>query len=164
MSRIIIIAAVSSNLAIGTGGDMPFHISADLRRFKSLTMGFPLIMGRRTFESFPGGALPGRRNIVVTRNPSYTAADIETAPGLDKALEMAADAEKVFIIGGGQIYRQALPLADELDLTEIDSEVVGADTFFPDYRPEEWLQTARGEILTDPRSGAAFRFCRYERR
>lgn len=164
MSRIIIIAAVSRNLAIGIGGDMPFHISADLRRFKSLTMGSPLIMGRRTFESFPGGALPGRRNIVITRNPAYTAADIETAPGLDRALEMAAGAEKVFVIGGGQIYHQALQIADELDITEIDSEVVDADTFFPDYRTDRWRQTARSETMTDPRSGIGFRFCRYKRR
>jgi len=163
MSRIIIIAAVANDGAIGRSGDMAFHISADLKRFKSLTMGFPVIMGRKTFESFPSGPLPGRRNIVITRNPSYTAAGIETVPDLNRALEIAAGAEKVFIIGGGQIYRQALHLADELDITEIDSRVDNADTFFPDYHTDGWMLTAQGEAMTDPRSGAVFRFCRYER-
>lgn len=160
MSRKIIIAAVTRNLAIGIGGDMPFHISADLRRFKSLTMGYPIIMGRRTFESFPGGALPGRRNIVISRNPSARFDGAETATSLDEALAMTADAEKLFIIGGGQVYSQAMAIADELDLTEIDAVADNADTFFPEIT-DEWSLTEVSEPMTDPRSGARFRFtCR----
>lgn len=138
MSEIHIIVAIDRNGAIGRGGDLLFHISADLRRFKSLTMGCPIIMGRKTFESFPKGPLPGRRNIVVTRNPEYRRDGIETASSLTQALELAADAPDVYIIGGGEIYRQAITLADRLDLTEIDASVPDADTFFPPIDPELW--------------------------
>lgn len=117
-------------------------------------------MGRHTFESFPGGALPGRRNIVITRNPATRFDGAETATSLDEALAMAADAEKVFIIGGGQVYSQAMAVADELDLTEIDAVAENADTFFP-IITDEWSLTEVSEPMTDPRSGAKFRFtCR----
>lgn len=160
MSRKIIIAAITRNLAIGIKGDMPYHISADLRRFKSLTMGYPIIMGRRTFESFPTGALPGRRNIVISRNPEAVFKDAEKVSSLEDALRLTADAEKVFIIGGGQIYSQAMNLADELDLTEIDAVTENADTFFPEIT-HDWVITSQTDEMTDPRSGAKFRFtCR----
>lgn len=96
-------------------------------------MGWPIVMGRRTFESFPNGALPGRRNIVITRNASYAPAGAETAPGLDEALKMCEGVEQVFIIGGGEIYRQAISRADRLLLTEIDASPDDADTFFPPF-------------------------------
>lgn len=156
-----IIAAVAHGGAIGIGGDMPFHISADLRRFKAFTMGHPLIMGRKTFESFPAGPLPGRRNIVITRNPDYKADGIEKALSLSDAIAMVSGCEKAFIIGGGQIYAQAMEMADELDLTEIDSDVVGADTFFPAFDSGQWQEIEASPYQTDPRSGAKFRFtCR----
>ena len=104
---ITIIVAATRDMAIGRGGDLLYHISDDLKRFKSLTMGWPIIMGRKTFESFPKGALPGRRNIVVTRNAGYTAPGVETASSLDEALAMCKGSENVFITGGGEIYRQA---------------------------------------------------------
>lgn len=131
---VTIIAAVTRDFALGDSGELLYHISDDLRRFKELTMGHPIIMGRRTFESFPKGALPGRRNIVVTRNAGYEAPGIETAPSLEAAVAMAAgeDAGKeAFVIGGGEIYRQALPMADRLELTVIDAERPEADTRFP---------------------------------
>jgi dihydrofolate reductase len=136
-----IIAAVARGGAIGRGGDLLFHISADLRRFKALTMGCPIIMGRKTFESFPRGPLPGRRNIVVTRQTDYPAQGISTAGSLQQALEIAADAEKVYVIGGGEIYRQAFDMADVLDITEIHADAPDADTFFPPIDPNRWELT-----------------------
>ena len=132
MTNITIIVAATRDMAIGDRGDLLYHISDDLKRFKSLTMGHPIIMGRKTFESFPKGALPGRRNIVVTRNISYTAPGIETASSVDDAVKMCEGAERAFIIGGGEIYRQALPVADCIELTLIDAERPDADTRFPD--------------------------------
>lgn len=136
--EIRIIAALTRNGAIGRGGDLLFHISADLRRFKQLTMGCPIIMGRKTFESFPKGPLPGRRNVVVTRQPDYSREGIDAVSSLEAALALVADAPKVFIIGGGEIYRAAMPMATHLDLTEIDASVADADTYFPPIDPTEW--------------------------
>lgn len=157
---IIIIAAVTRDLAIGHRGDLLYHISDDLRRFRSLTMGHPIVMGRTTFESFPKGALPGRRNIIVTRNPSYQAPGAETAESLREALALAAtpaegiDSSRIYIIGGGQIYRQALPLADTLELTLIDAVRPDADTRFPH------VELPAGVTMdhTDPASGIAYSF------
>ncbi len=117
-SEVSIIAIVARNGAIGRGGDQPFHIREDFQRFKALTMGRPIVMGRRTFEALPKGALPGRRNIIVTRNASWTAEGVETAQTLEDAIALGASAsDEVMIIGGGEIYRQALPLATQLYLT-----------------------------------------------
>ncbi|MDE6276878.1 MAG: dihydrofolate reductase, partial [Muribaculaceae bacterium] len=107
---ISIIVAIDRGGAIGRSGDLLYHIREDLRHFKALTVGNTVVMGRKTFESLPKGALPDRRNIVVTRNAQFSAPDIETAPSLEKALEMAADGPgETFIIGGGKIYARALP-------------------------------------------------------
>lgn len=139
-----IIVACTRDFAIGRDGDLLFHISDDLKRFKALTMGHPIIMGRRTFESFPKGALPGRRNIVVTRNSEYSAPGIETAPSLEAALALCGhDSPAPFIIGGGEIYRQALPLSDKIELTLIDATAPDADTLFPVLSADEW------SVLTD---------------
>lgn len=160
---ISIIAIVARNGAIGTGGDQPFHIREDFRRFKALTLGKPIVMGRRTFEALPSGALPGRRNIVVTRNAAWRAEGVETAPSLTAAVGMAADTPEVMIIGGGEIYRQAMPLADRLYITEVDADVEDADTFFPPFDPAEWRQEESTDYQVDPRSGAPFRFLVYDR-
>lgn len=127
-----IIAAIDQQRGIGYGGDMLYHIREDLRRFKSLTMGHTLVMGRKTFDSLPGGALPGRRNIVITRNEAWTAPGAERASSLAEALAMAAG-DEIYIIGGGQVYAEALSLADVLDLTLIHSAAPEVDTFFPPY-------------------------------
>lgn len=127
-----IIAAIDQQRGIGYGGDMLYHIREDLRRFKSLTMGHTLVMGRKTFDSLPGGALPGRRNIVITRNEAWTAPGAERAASLVDALAMAGD-DEVYVIGGGQVYAEALPLADVLDLTLIHSSAPQVDTYFPPY-------------------------------
>ena len=160
-----IIAAVGRDGAIGRRGDLAFHISADLRRFKALTTGNTVVMGRRTFQSLPKGALPDRRNIVVTRNPSFTAPGIETAPSLQGALDMAEASERhTFIIGGGEIYAQALPHAGELHLTMIDADCPGADTFFPIVSPEEWILSEDSAWETDPKTGLRYRFVCYCRK
>lgn len=141
--RIVIVAARADNGVIGREGDMPWRLSTDFRRFKTLTMGKPLVMGRKTLESLPG-LLPGRPHVVVTRNADYTAPEgVVRASSLDEGLRIAAslahDAGKdeVCVIGGGEIYRQALPLADRLYITHVEAAPEG-DTTFPDIDPEVW--------------------------
>lgn len=144
-----IIAAVCSNGAFGRGGDLLFHISDDLKRFKALTMGHPIIMGRKTFESFPKGPLPGRRNIVISRQKDYAPAGAEVFDSPAAALDACTDADEVFIIGGGEIYRQFIDDADELLLTEIDDAPNDCDTFFPHFSHRLHQATAWTE--TSPR-------------
>ncbi len=133
--RISIIAAIASgNRALGKGGDLIYKISEDLKRFKQLTYGHPVIMGRKTFESI-GRPLPGRTNIIVTHDPKFAAEGCVVVHDLNEALRQAVLAsgnDEVFIIGGGQIYKQALPKADRLYLTIVEGNPK-ADTFFPDY-------------------------------
>lgn len=162
----IIAAVVPDTYAIGRGGDLLYHVSADLRHFKELTMGNSVVMGRKTYESLPKGALPGRRNIVVTRQKDYRAQGIETAASLPEALELAAnDGREVFVIGGGEIYRQAFPLADRLELTEIYAPTPpDADTYLDRPDPAQWAESARGERLCDERSGLEYAFVCYNRK
>lgn len=154
-----IIAAITRNGALGRDGDLLFHIREDLKRFKALTMGSPIIMGRKTFESFPKGALPGRRNMVITRDPDYTAPSIETFGSVTEAIDTAG--RDCFIIGGGSIYEQTIGIADELLLTEIDAEDPQADTFFPAIDPSRWSLNEESECYCDPLTGVSYRFTRY---
>ena len=154
---ITIIAAVAADGAIGREGRLLWHLSDDLRRFKRLTMGKPMVMGRRTFESLPG-ALPGRRNIVVTRNASYRAEGAETAPSLEAALAMCAGAEDVMIIGGAQIYAEAMPLATRMELTRIDATAPDADAHFPSVDPARWRIVATDGPHCDPRSAVGYSY------
>lgn len=155
---IAIIVAATRDMAIGNGGDLLYHISDDLKRFKSLTMGCPIIMGRKTFESFPKGALPGRRNIVVTRNGDYRADNVETAPSVEAAISMCEGYERVYVIGGGEIYRQALPLASRLELTLIDTLRPEADTRFPEINLAALGVPEPVFDRTDTRSGVKYCF------
>lgn len=155
---ISIIVAVARGNAIGRKGDLLFHISADLRRFKEITMGHPIIMGRKTFESFPKGPLPGRQNIVITRQSDYSHDGITVVGSFSDALAAAGDANETFIIGGGEIYREAINEASRLYLTEIDAEVEEADTFFPAIDTKEWQVTEKGEWIEDERTGVRYRF------
>lgn len=155
---IAIIVAATLDMAIGDHGDLLYHISDDLKRFKALTMGCPIIMGRRTFESFPKGALPGRRNIVVTRNPDYSAPGIETAPSLEEAIAMCAGSERIYIIGGGEIYRQAIPIADRLELTLIDALRPEADTHLDGIDLSALGISNPDFDLTDPKTGVKYCF------
>lgn len=158
MANISIIVAITRNNAIGRKGDLLFHISEDLRQFKSITMGHPIIMGRKTFESFPNGALPGRRNIVISRQHDYAAPGIDVTSSLADAIDSLQQCDEAFIIGGGEIYRQALSLCTKLYLTEIDIDITDADTFFPQINRDEWDIVTQSETKQDPRSGVNFRF------
>ena len=158
-----IIAAITNDYGLGRNGDMLYHISADLKRFKAITMGHPLVMGRKTFESFPKGPLPGRRNMVITRNVDYAREGIETYPSLSAALAACEDADAM-IIGGGEIYSQSMPQADRLLITEIDAVAPDADTHFPVIDCDVWKAVDIGEWDTDPRSGARYRFVEYARK
>ena len=136
-----LVVAMDRNRVIGRDNALPWRLPDDLAYFKRVTMGHPVIMGRRTWESI-GRALPGRRSVVVTRDPAYAAPGAETAPSLDAALERLAGSDRVYVVGGGELYRAALPLADELVLTEIDEDLA-ADTFFPAWNRAEFRQTSR---------------------
>ncbi|MCH5219785.1 MAG: dihydrofolate reductase [Muribaculaceae bacterium] len=159
VTNLSIIVAVTTNNAIGRNGQLLFRLSDDMKFFRKTTMDHPVIMGRKTWESLPAGALPGRRNIVVSRNPSFIADNAEVVDSIDKALELVRDCEEAFIIGGAQIYAGVLPLASKLYLTLIDSNVTDADAFFPTLDPTEWREeTPTSPTLTDPKTGVNFRF------
>ena len=158
-----IIVIIDRDRAIGRAGDQPYHISGDFRHFKALTLGHPVIMGRRTFEALPKGALPGRLNVVVSRNPQWSAPDTVRAASLEDAIRLTADAEP-FVIGGAQIYAQALPLASDLYLTEVDASTADADTFFPEINPADWQEVDCSEDMTDERSGLTYRFLHLRRK
>lgn len=162
--EIVLIAAVAEkNRVIGDGMDLPWHLPEDLKRFKRLTLGYPLIMGRRTFESIVhqfGGMLPNRRNIVLTSNPDRLAEyDVEHYPGIDEALAAVAGELRVFIGGGGGIYEQFLPQADRLELTLVEGDYQG-DTYFPPY--EHLVGPVFEQHAVDARDG--FRFVTFVRR
>ena len=162
--QISIIVAIAQGYAIGRKGDLLFHISADLRRFKDITMSHPIIMGRKTFESFPKGPLPGRENIVITRQSDYHHDGITVVGSLSAALTAADGVDEAFVIGGGEIYREAINHATKIYLTEIDAKVEDADTFFPEINPNIWEETETSEWFTDERSGARYRFVCLSRR
>ena len=143
MPELYIIAGVAADGAIGRGGDLAVHSRRDMRYFKDTTMGHPVIMGRRTWQSLPKGALPGRRNIVITRDPSFQAEGAEVVHSLDQALELTRDSAEVpFVIGGAQIYAQAIDRASRLYLTAFDTTVPDADAHFPAVDPARWRLTS----------------------
>lgn len=158
---ITIIVAVCKNRAIGRRGDLIHHLRGDMRHFKELTVGHPVIMGRKTFESLPKGALPERRNIVVTRNRQFTAPGIETAPSLVDALKLCSPAEDIFIIGGASIYSEAIEIADKIELTEIATSPDDADTFFPEINPKFWALVSETDWHEDEKTGIKYRFLTY---
>jgi len=142
--RISIVVAVSANGVIGRDGGLPWHLPEDLRRFKRITMGKPLIMGRTTHESI-GRALPGRQNIVITRQQDYRAEGCDVVSCPAEALRAAGDAEEVMVIGGGEIYALFLRRTDRIHLTRVDAEVDG-DTYFPRLDPDDWMLVEREAV------------------
>ncbi len=153
-----LIAAHDPNLVIGLDGGLPWHYPEDLKFFKKTTMGYPVLMGRGVFEEIGEKKLPGRRNIVLTKTKSYPDKDVEVFSSLDHAIEHLKDVEKVFVIGGGEIYKQTISKADQLYITEIHKEYDG-DTFFPEYRDKigsEWREVWR-------ENHEEFSFIRYEK-
>ncbi len=158
---VCLIAGVARNGAIGRDNALLWRLPEDLQRFKRLTMGSPLIMGRRTWDSI-GRPLPGRRSLVISRNPAWQAAGAERAASLDDAIARAGAVPKVFVIGGAEVYALALPRADELLLTEVDADY-DADTFFPPWRREDFIETGRAEHAGGD-GRPAYRFVDYRRR
>lgn len=154
-----IIAIVARNGGIGRGNALLWHLSDDLKHFKRTTMGCPIVMGRKTWESI-GRPLPGRRNVVVTRNRDFAPAGADTAASLDAALDLLAGTPRVFVIGGGELYGAALPLADTLVLTEVDAEAE-ADTFFPPWDRTRFRETAREDHMNA--GGPNYSFVTYTR-
>lgn len=161
-SRISIVVAVTKkDAAIGNGGKLLFHISDDLKRFKRLTLGHPIIMGRKTYESI-GHPLPERSNFIVTRNPDFKAAGATIVRSLEEATEKAGELDsEIFVIGGGDIYKQALPYTDKLYLTIVESDAKG-DVFFPDWRKDFTKETFREERC-DPKTGLDYTWIDLER-
>ena len=158
--RIALVAAVTRDGGIGKGGDLLVRISEDQRHFRRLTMGNPVVMGRKTWQSI-GKALPGRRNIVVSRDRGFVAAEAEVVPSLADAISLAGAVETVFVIGGAALYAEALAQADGLYLTEIDA-TVPADTFFPLWNRDEFVAVSRDERRGN--DGTGYAFVEYRRR
>ena len=159
--NISLIVAASSNGVIGAGGELPWHLPDDFAHFKATTMGKPIVMGRKTWESI-GQALPGRTNIVITRQHAYEADGAVIVASLDAALAVEP-AEEIFVIGGGQIYDEALPRASRVYLTRVDAEIDG-DTHFPALNDSEWALTASRAHAADERHAYAFDIRQYDRR
>ena len=159
--RIVLIAALDRNGLIGRDNDLPWRLPADLGHFKRHTLGKPILMGRRTWESL-GKPLPGRHNIVVTRDPGYRAEGATVVDSLDAALAAAGEAEEVMVIGGAAFYRAMLPRADRLLLTRIDAAFDG-DTWFPEIDPDAWRETEREAHAPDERNPYPYAFVTLER-
>ena len=159
---ISIIAAVAKNRAIGFKNKLIYWLPNDLKRFKALTTGHTIIMGRNTFLSLPKGALPNRRNIVLSRS-TKAFPDCDVYPSLEEALKHCTPDEDIYIIGGASVYRQALPIADRLCLTEIDDTPTEADTFFPSYE-DNWQEESREDHPVDDRHDFPYSFVDYVRK
>lgn len=159
---ISIIVAIADNHAIGFENKLLYWLPNDLKRFKSLTTGHTIIMGRKTFESLPKGALPNRRNIVLSRQ-DITFQGAERYPSLEEALKQCEEKEEVFIIGGASVYQEAMPLAHKLYITYIEDTPEQADAFFPEISPEIWKETGRDVHPTDEKHLYPYHFIDYER-
>ena len=157
------IVAIASDGAIGRQGDLLCYLPADMKHFKEVTMGHSIIMGRKTFESFPRRPLPGRQNIVITRNTDWQYTGVTVANSLEDAIA-AAETDTVFIIGGAQVYEQSLPLVDVLHLTRIHARWASADTFFPTLDMSEWQEVSREHHESDHRNAYEFDFITLKRR
>ena len=152
------IVVVAENGAIGKNGDLLCHLPADLKHFKNITMGHTIIMGRRTWESLPKGALPGRKNVVITRNSDFVAEGAEVYHSLEEALEATKSDEGRFIIGGGMLYREAFPLTNILHLTKLHASFPDADTFFPEFDEQEWNEISREDHDADEKNPYPYSF------
>lgn len=161
--EIVLIAAVGENDVIGADGDMPWKLSTDLKHFKRLTLGHPVVMGRKTFESI-GRPLPGRANIVVTRDAGWAHEGVARAASLEEAFALAGKTatDAVMVIGGGTIYAAALPLADRLEITRVHASPAG-DTLFPKIDPQEWREVARETPPRGEKDTADVTFLTYRR-
>jgi len=158
--RISIIVAYAENRVIGSCGKMPWHLSEDLKRFRQITMGHSIVMGRKTWESIDR-LLPGRRHVIISRRPGYAVPGATVVASLDEAITACTGESDVFVIGGGEIYRLALPLSDRIFATEIDGSFEG-DAFFPPLDRVEWKETRR-EARRDEKASTRYSFVTFER-
>ncbi len=161
MTRLSLIAAMDNNRLIGSDNSLPWHLPADLAFFKHTTMGKPILMGRKTFESI-GKPLPGRHNIVITRNPDFSAEGCSIANGIEAAIALCRGDDEVMLIGGASLYRQAIEQALQLYITRIHHEFKG-DTWFPEFDLREWKEESREEYAADNRNLYACSFIKYVR-
>ena len=162
MTTLSLIAALDRQRAIGKGNALPWHLPADLKRFKALTLGRPILMGRKTAESI-GRPLPGRRNLVLTRSTQAPFDGTEVVGSIDAALALAGEAGELCVIGGGEVYALCLPRATHLHLTHVDTRVDGADAFFPAFDAAAWRVASREAHAADDRHAFAFEFVDYVR-
>lgn len=160
--QVSLIAALDRHHAIGRGNALPWHLPDDLKRFKALTLGKPILMGRKTAQSL-GRALPKRRNLVLTRSGRVPFDGMQAVASLDAAVALAADAGELCVIGGGEVYALALARATRLHLTHVDTAVADADAFFPRFDPALWRETARSVHPADTAHAFGFAFVDYER-
>ncbi len=161
-----LIVAADENNAIGKGGDMPWRLPDEWKYFRDTTMGKPVVMGRKTWESLPETRrpLPGRRNIVVTRQEGYKAEGADVVPGVDEAVKLAStSSDEVFIIGGGQLYGYGMEIADRLYLTRVHTEIEGADAFFPAVDFQDWREGSKTKHPADEKHAYAFTQMVFER-
>ena len=152
------IVAIDQHNGIGKDNDQLAYISADLKRFKALTTGHTILMGRKTFEALPKGALPNRRNVVITRQAGYIAKGADVVTSLEQAIEICKGDEKVFVIGGGEIYATFLPQSDELFLTQIHHVFNEADVFFPKLEADEWVLSTEEGSFTDEKTQLSYSY------
>ena len=156
-ARLAMIVAYDLNRAIGAHGALPWHLPDDLRRFKALTLGHSVRMGRKTYASI-GRALPGRRNLVLSRDPEFSAPGIIRVENLEQAVDLASDVEISWVIGGGEIFRLALPLVERLEITEVAARIRDADAWFPDFSPLGFFEVQRTHHSPDSTHAFAFDF------
>lgn len=161
-TALVLVAALDRDHAIGKDNALPWRLSADLKRFKALTLGKPVLMGRRTAESL-GRALPGRRNLVLTRAGRAPFEGMEAFATLAEALDAVRGAPETCVIGGGAVFAETLPLAARMHLTWVDTHVDGADAWFPRFDPRDWQEVARERHPADARNDHAYAFVDYER-
>lgn len=161
MTKLSLIVAMDEDRLIGTNNGLPWNLPADLAFFKRTTMGKPIVMGRKTFESI-GRPLPGRRNIVVTRDPDFSAEGCDIANSIDAALDLCADDDEIMLIGGASLYQQSLSRATQLYITQIHHRFAG-DTWFPDFDESEWRVESREDFDADANNAYACSFIKFVR-
>ncbi|MBP1846670.1 dihydrofolate reductase [Rhizobium petrolearium] len=168
--RLVIISAVARNGVIGRDGDMPWKLSTDLKRFKAMTLGKPVIVGRKTLDSFGGRPLPGRPHVVVTRRGDFHCEGVDVATSLDEAIDIAGrkaaevGAEEIYVLGGGEIYAEAIKVADLLRITHVETEIVDGDTFFPTIDPDVFEKIEETVVPAGEKDNYPTRFVSYRRR
>jgi len=160
--RISLIVAMANNRVIGANNTLPWHLPADLKHFKALTMGHHIVMGRKTYESI-GKPLPGRTSVVVTRNANYAPPGVVVASSLEGAISACGDDAEIFVIGGAELYREAIDFADRIYLTEIDADIPG-DAHFTEFDRKSWQETGRANHAPDEKNTHPYNFVVYDRK